>query len=655
MSTPRMSHDQFTVAVLFAMEFEMTAFRYMLDEQYVSDLPRRKGDGNIYVLGRLGGHNVVLALADEDDIGAVAVAGKNLSGTFPSILWRLLVGIGGGVPSKNHDIRLGDVVVSMPMDAHGGVVQYDLGKDVDGGFRHKGFVARPPARLRAVVELMRADQMVKDNMISRFVEDMMSRGPKLRKRYEAPDASDILYEDDTNEKVAQRRPRPGSLPEIHCGLIASVNRVIKDRQNRDRAIKGIGGDVLCFETEAAGFAADDGCVVIRGISDYADVHKNYEWQSWAAANAAACTKELLLRVRPEEVKFLASPSIRSGDGLKPVALDYLSKSHANTSTGGVDDDAPDNDELNDDDDSDENADTASLADSILSAGKSMSSVSSIATSIAFEASHLCVALFTRQDAIVKICSTALANPQLDAQRFQRNFRRLIVALAIDLAAEADGEGKRAAASLLRQQASHIAHMFVRRVDPGESKILRPPSQVVASGAVEEYLSKLRFPGQEIPSEDMGKDGDDGDAQSESDYSDDDGVEEGTVDLNAIERFILDSRAFVQFQASLNDFIFPTFRSELRTLVSKTTRHLAREDKDSNDNVSIASMISDLKGLELDLLAADLQHVTTVDGGQGVWDRIQLFLERVTDQDWDWWPLLDPQPPYVPGVTYVRWK
>ena len=50
--------------------------------------------------------------------------------TFISIRFGLLVGIGGGVPSKGEDspIRLGDVVVSVPHNLHSGVVQYDFGK-----------------------------------------------------------------------------------------------------------------------------------------------------------------------------------------------------------------------------------------------------------------------------------------------------------------------------------------------------------------------------------------------------------------------------------------------------------------------------------------------------------------------------------------------
>jgi hypothetical protein len=44
-----------------------------------------------------------------------------------------MVGIGGGVPSKDVDIRLGDVVVSKPTRIYGGVVQYDCGKAVSSG------------------------------------------------------------------------------------------------------------------------------------------------------------------------------------------------------------------------------------------------------------------------------------------------------------------------------------------------------------------------------------------------------------------------------------------------------------------------------------------------------------------------------------------
>jgi hypothetical protein len=43
------------------------------------------------------------------------------------------------------------------------------------------------------------------------------------------------------------------------------------------------------------------CLVIRGICDYADSHKNKIWQPYAAATAAAYAKELLNIIPGAEV------------------------------------------------------------------------------------------------------------------------------------------------------------------------------------------------------------------------------------------------------------------------------------------------------------------------------------------------------------------
>jgi nucleoside phosphorylase len=59
--------------------------------------------------------------------------------------------------------------------------------------------------------------------------------------------------------------------------------------------------VLCVEMEAAGLMDEFSCLVIRGVCDYADSHKNKRWQPYAAATAAAYAKELLSIVPAQEV------------------------------------------------------------------------------------------------------------------------------------------------------------------------------------------------------------------------------------------------------------------------------------------------------------------------------------------------------------------
>ena len=53
------------------------------------------------------------------------------------------------------------------------------------------------------------------------------------------------------------------------------------------------------------------CLVIRGIYDYAGSHKNNGWQPFAAATAAACTKELLLDI--SETRPVAEQIKQSGE------------------------------------------------------------------------------------------------------------------------------------------------------------------------------------------------------------------------------------------------------------------------------------------------------------------------------------------------------
>ena len=88
-----------------------------------------------------------------------------------------------------------------------------------------------------------------------------------------------------------RIAREESYPQTHYGTITSGNTLVKDRKMREAMRKETGA--LCFEMDAAGLMADFPCLVVRGICDYADSHKNRKWQGYAAIAAAAFTKELL--------------------------------------------------------------------------------------------------------------------------------------------------------------------------------------------------------------------------------------------------------------------------------------------------------------------------------------------------------------------------
>jgi nucleoside phosphorylase len=77
------------------MGLELAPVEGMLDE--IHDALPTSRDQNAYTLGRIGGHNVAVAILPETGTNAAATVATQLLNDFPSIRFGLLVGIGGGV------------------------------------------------------------------------------------------------------------------------------------------------------------------------------------------------------------------------------------------------------------------------------------------------------------------------------------------------------------------------------------------------------------------------------------------------------------------------------------------------------------------------------------------------------------------------------
>jgi nucleoside phosphorylase len=65
---------------------------------------------------RFGKYNVVLACLPSGRYGttSAALVASKMRASYQSVEFGLMVGIGGGAPSKKNPIRLGDVVISDP-------------------------------------------------------------------------------------------------------------------------------------------------------------------------------------------------------------------------------------------------------------------------------------------------------------------------------------------------------------------------------------------------------------------------------------------------------------------------------------------------------------------------------------------------------------
>jgi hypothetical protein len=150
MSNPK----NYTVGWICAISTEYVAARAFLDEKHEGPEYVSPNDNNDYTLGKVGKHNVVIAVLPDGEYGtaSAAIVARDMLHSFQNVRIGMMVGIGGGAPTRQHDIRLGDIVVSAPRNGKGGVFQYDFGKTIqDQSFQNTGFLNQPPTVLRAAV------------------------------------------------------------------------------------------------------------------------------------------------------------------------------------------------------------------------------------------------------------------------------------------------------------------------------------------------------------------------------------------------------------------------------------------------------------------------------------------------------------------------
>ncbi|KAJ5797835.1 uncharacterized protein N7503_007131 [Penicillium pulvis] len=312
------SHNDYTVGWIYSVPMEMRAAQLVPHEIH-PPLPQSPTDQNTYVLGSIAGHSIAIAFPriGRYDLRTSTEVARDLMSSFPSVQFILFVGIGGGIPSSDRDIRLGDVVIAEPSEWLGGVIQYDLDEVSDDG---RFVLQTQPLRfLRTAVEELKATHKLDENRVIDFISDIEYRriASGAHESYLRPtEEDDCLYQADYNHvgpisdrcvgcdrsKIISRPPRDfddSKKPAVHFGPIAFLNDVLKDGKLRDKLAQDSG--VCCVETGAARHMSGFPCLFIRGISDYADSHKNRCWQGYAAAAATAYAKELLLKISHDAI------------------------------------------------------------------------------------------------------------------------------------------------------------------------------------------------------------------------------------------------------------------------------------------------------------------------------------------------------------------
>lgn len=339
---PRHRED-FQVAIICALALEYDAVSLLFDQFWDEDdepYGRAQGDTNIYTTGRIGNHNVVLALLPNMGTASGAGSAASFRSSYSGMKIAFLVGICGGVPGAGQDeVLLGDVVISKT------VMQYNLGRQYPNAFVTKDTVSdnlgRPNKAVRTLIasfETERGRRRLRQKA-GQYLKDLQHSATEEghRHNYQYPGAAeDKLFaatyrhkhwglqkcncsketDDfcdeaartfcadlhcDEEQLVARKRlevkmtkdPDGAQCPEIFIGCVASGDTVMKSGEHRDQIAKQ--RDIIAFEMEGAGVWDEVPCIIVKGVCDYADSHKNKIWQPFAAATAASVLKAMLER------------------------------------------------------------------------------------------------------------------------------------------------------------------------------------------------------------------------------------------------------------------------------------------------------------------------------------------------------------------------
>ncbi|KAG9836642.1 purine and uridine phosphorylase, partial [Aureobasidium melanogenum] len=348
------SRDDFEVAIICALPREADAVLRLFDQSYDEHGVRygkQEGDMNAYSTGRIGQHHIVLAHMPRIGPTSSANVATGLRLSFRKVRLALVVGVCGAAPLER-PIILGDVIIS---DL---VVEFDFGRQYPNHFKRKSgpkdTLGRPNTEIRALLNKLetlsvrqRMEETILQNLarLQEKVHTASYPGAEYDRlfvatcrhlhRQETPshDCRTCANAQSTNDPICDealesdcealgcnglvvlensargaRLASENPAPLVHIGTIGSANMVMKSGEHRDAVARE--NNIIAFEMEGSGVWDNLPCIVIKGVCDYADSHKNKKWQDYAAATAASAAKAFLDYWTPRQQSIISGSSSR---------------------------------------------------------------------------------------------------------------------------------------------------------------------------------------------------------------------------------------------------------------------------------------------------------------------------------------------------------
>jgi nucleoside phosphorylase len=330
-ATEKYAHlSTYTVGWICKEPRSMSIALTMLDNRHYQ-LPVPRNDDYLYTLGTIGSSKVVIICPKKPISGTSLLESllTHLQREFNGIKYYFITGVAGGIPP---DVRLGDVVISTPPNhiQIPDLSQRDLHAPILPDWTTRSAAEFPRSLLAALrkVEVQHGQFGLRITEHIDKAKNALSTNGLIYLKSDR--LEDLLFNsaydhvDSTTNSIADISSRPGAeqglerpcgscdmlqcihrLPRerhVYCGTTISSDKVFWAALERDSLRTRLGRDIwfpdaICLETDATGFMGKLPYLLVHGISDYADSHKNASWMDHATAAAAACVRELLMPLR----------------------------------------------------------------------------------------------------------------------------------------------------------------------------------------------------------------------------------------------------------------------------------------------------------------------------------------------------------------------
>ncbi|KAJ0302281.1 hypothetical protein COL516b_007335 [Colletotrichum fioriniae] len=260
-----------------------------------------------------------------------------------------------------------------------------------------------------------------------------------------------------------------------------------------------------------------------------------------------------------------------------------------------------------------------------------------------------ISFLSENDTLYPLFKAAMQTPGVGLDRLRRNLTRILRNLGLELAVEATSKEEALSAVFFRIYRLAIASGVTSRI--AEKSLAPIALDQPRTNKSEDFPGTLYEDPRPDEVAQLEQEDDNLDQGEGDDAPEEKDEQTNELDFESIRAFVLSSGAFENMTRRLSDFVNPTFRTLAQKLVAKVL-----EGKDTLEDQYWIDMKDKMQVVLTELEESSPENVMLdVRSTPKRLDVFQTWVERMTKEDWDWWPLPSPKCALSSTEARVGWR